>query len=87
MITLALLLLAAPPPAWQEVGKGEHCKVYNRAKPGSDVKEVLAVGTFDAPVESVHAVLDDLGAYQEFMPSSNARVTSCGATSASTRPW
>jgi hypothetical protein len=60
------LLMAAP--AWEEAGKNEHCVVYNRVKEGSEVKEVLAVGYFDAPLEKVHAVLDDLGNYHEFMP-------------------
>lgn len=68
LVALTLLLAGAPPPAWEEVGKGDHCVVYNRTKPGSEVKEVLAIGTFDAPLEKVHAILDDLGAYQEFMP-------------------
>jgi hypothetical protein len=35
---------------------------------GSDVKEVTATGTFDAPPDKVHAVLDDLGHYKDFMP-------------------
>ena len=68
ILALTLLVAVAAPPAWEEVGKGEHCVVYNRAKPGSDVKEVLAVGTFDATLEKVHAILDDLAAYHEFMP-------------------
>ena len=42
--------------------------VYNRSKAGTELKEVLAVGTFDAPLAKVHAVLDDLGAYHEYMP-------------------
>jgi hypothetical protein len=66
MITIALMLMAAP--AWEEASKSEHCIVYNRAKEGSDVKEVLAVGWFDAPLEKVHAVLDDLENYKDFMP-------------------
>lgn len=68
MLSLTLMLVMAPPAAWEEAGKNEHCTVYNRVKEGSEVKEVLAVGWFDAPLEKVHAVLDDLGRYHEFMP-------------------
>lgn len=64
---LALMILAAA-PAWEEAGKNEHCTVYNRTKEGSEIKEVLAVGYFDAPLERVHAVLDELEQYKDFMP-------------------
>lgn len=68
MLTFAFTLAMSAAPAWEEAGKNEHCTVYNRVKEGSDVKEVLAVGFFDAPLEKVHAVLDDLARYHEFMP-------------------
>lgn len=69
MLTLALVLALAPPDGgWQEVAKATALVVYNRARPGSEVREVLAVGTFDATPEHVHRVLDDNAHYQDFMP-------------------
>lgn len=69
MLTLALLLALAPADeGWQEVAKAKGLVVYNRARPGSEVREVLAIGTFDASPEHVHRVLDDNAHYQDFMP-------------------
>jgi hypothetical protein len=68
MLIVAFLIAAAPAPAWEVADKNDHCTVYNRSKEGSDVKEVLAVGWFDASLEKVHAVLDDLENYKDFMP-------------------
>ena len=64
---LAIALLVVSAPSWTEAGKSEHCTVYNRDKPGSDIREVMAVGYFDAPLEKVHAVIDDNANYKEFM--------------------
>ncbi len=69
MFALALLLALAPPDGgWQEVARAGDLVIYNRARDGSDVREVLAVGTFDATPEHVHRVLDDNAGYQDFMP-------------------
>jgi hypothetical protein len=70
-LPMALLLLAADGAAgdgWKKVAESDGIVIQNRERPGSDVKEVLATGTFDAPPARVHKVLDDLGRYQEFMP-------------------
>ena len=42
--------------------------VWMREKPGSDVREVRAVGEIDAPPEKVYAVVTDFEHYAEFMP-------------------
>jgi hypothetical protein len=55
-------------PGWSVAAKTEGIVIYNRARPGSDLKEVLAVGSFDASPEHVHRVLDDNARYQDFMP-------------------
>jgi hypothetical protein len=68
MMLLALLLVAAPPSGWEEQSRNNGIVIYNRSKTGSDIKEVLAIGTFDAPPEKVHRVLDDGGHYKDFMP-------------------
>jgi ribosome-associated toxin RatA of RatAB toxin-antitoxin module len=42
--------------------------VWVREKPGSDVREVRAVGEIDAPPEKVYDVITDFEHYAEFMP-------------------
>lgn len=55
-------------PGWSVAAKADGIVIYNRARPGSDLKEVLAVGSFDASPEHVHRVLDDNAHYRDFMP-------------------
>ena len=54
--------------AWTEVSKSDNLVVYNRERPGSDVKEIKGVGTIDAPNWVVKNVLDDADHYTSFMP-------------------
>ncbi|OGQ09189.1 MAG: hypothetical protein A2138_22125 [Deltaproteobacteria bacterium RBG_16_71_12] len=69
MLSLALLLALSPSDGgWREAARSGGVVIYNRARAGSDVREVLAVGTFDATPEHVHRVLDDNARYQDFMP-------------------
>ncbi len=42
--------------------------VWVRNKPGSDVREVRAIGEIDAPPEKVYEVITDFEHYAEFMP-------------------
>ena len=42
--------------------------VWMREKPGSEVREVRAVGEIDAPPEAVYAVITDFEHYAAFMP-------------------
>ncbi len=53
---------------WVEATRTDGVVIYNRERPGSEIKEVLATGSFDAPLDAVRAVLDDLGHYKDFMP-------------------
>ena len=69
MVTLLLLIALSPPEgSWQEAARSGDIVIYNRTRAGSDVREVLAVGTIDAAPEHVHRVLDDNARYQDFMP-------------------
>lgn len=50
-----------------EVTDGDF-KIYKRSKPGSDIKEVKAVGTINAPAHAIVNVIDDVEHYKDFMP-------------------
>ena len=77
------LPVRAEEPAWEQKNyeclrkkkgcEGDKCcevsfGVWVREKPGSDVREVRAVGEIDAPPEKVYEVLTDFEHYAEFMP-------------------
>ena len=68
----AALHAADPPPApasaWKQVDKKGSVTLYEREHTGTAVKEVRAVGTFDAPNWMVRNVLDDADHYKDFMP-------------------
>lgn len=84
LFALALILAAAADePGWEKKNwecmrpeKGCYIRtccqlsfgVWTREKPGSDVKEVRAVGEVDAPPERVYQVITDFEHYAEFMP-------------------
>ncbi len=57
---------------WHEAAKtevaGRPLTVYDRARAGSDVREVLGKGSFEAPPWVIKNVIDDVGRYSEFMP-------------------
>jgi polyketide cyclase/dehydrase/lipid transport protein len=42
--------------------------LYSRPRNHSSLKEFKAVGEIDAPIKTVHAVIDDFGNYTSFMP-------------------
>lgn len=78
-IALATLLLLPALPAsaaegdgWKEASKSDGLVIYNRSRPGSDLKEVRAVGVIRAPSWVVKNVIDDKGRYKEFMPYTKA---------------
>jgi Polyketide cyclase / dehydrase and lipid transport len=53
---------------WKLSSEGDGIKIYSRAHPNSPVKEFRAVGEIEAPSREVHAVIDDVASYPEFMP-------------------
>ena len=69
-IASALLLTttAALAGDWTKEGVEDGITIYNREKDGTDVKEVKAIGYFDAPSWVVKNVIDDVGNYSKFMP-------------------
>ena len=67
-LLLAPAARAADNNDWKEVSRTPTLTVYTRDHAGSPVKEVRAVGTFDAPNWVVKNVLDDAEHYVEFMP-------------------
>jgi hypothetical protein len=57
---------------WEEAARtdidGGALVVHARERPGSAVKEVRGVGSFDAPPWVVKNVIDDVAHYEDFMP-------------------
>lgn len=68
---LPLMLLLADPdagPAWEQAAKDDGITVYARERAGTGLREMKAVGTFDAAPEEVWKVLRDYEAYTKTMP-------------------
>ena len=53
---------------WKLVEKDGALKIYNRNRPGSDLKELKAVGVINAPPWVCKNVVDDVARFKEFMP-------------------
>ena len=53
---------------WVQVNNSSSVAIYAKARSGSPVKELRAVGTVDAPIRVVLNVLDEVGDYPDFMP-------------------
>jgi hypothetical protein len=68
VVAVLALHVMAGEPSWVEATRTKGIVIYNRDHPGGDVKEVMAVGTFDYAPAAVHKILDDLGHYKDFMP-------------------
>lgn len=67
---LAFALLAPPDSGegWVKAAETDGITVFTRDKPGSEVKEMKALGTIDAPPDAVWKVLRDYPKYKERMP-------------------
>src|SRR5262245_16393062 len=65
-------VLAADPPAkappWEEAAKDNGITIYSRELPGSEVREMKAIGTIDAKPQEVWKALRDYPAYTKTMP-------------------
>jgi ribosome-associated toxin RatA of RatAB toxin-antitoxin module len=65
-------LVAAEPEAtpgeWKLVSTGDNVALYRRSRSGPGHYESKAVGEIAAPASVVHAVLDDVDSYPQFMP-------------------
>jgi hypothetical protein len=70
-LAFTLSLGAALPAAadgWKKAGEKKGIVIYNKKRAGSDVAEVKAIGTINAPPWAAKNVVDDLARYKEFMP-------------------
>jgi hypothetical protein len=76
LVFLSGTLLAASPAfdsidpkdGWTRASESNGVTIYSRLRAGSSVKEFKAIGEIDAPSHIVHAVIDDLENYPNFMP-------------------
>ena len=68
LLSLHPLAAHAADTDWKEISQTPTLTIYERDHPGSSVKEVRAVGTFDEPNWVVKNVLDDADHYTQFMP-------------------
>ena len=53
---------------WKLASQSKDVAIYCRPRAGSRLKEFRAIGPIDAPTYAVHAVIDDLENYSNFMP-------------------
>jgi hypothetical protein len=60
--------LIAPADGWKFSSECDGIKIYSRAHPNSPIKEFRAIGKIEACSREVHAVIDDIARYPEFMP-------------------
>lgn len=59
---------SAQAATWTKAAQEKGITIYTRDKPGSDIKEVKAVGTVDSPPHACMNVVEDLGNFKDFMP-------------------
>jgi len=72
LAALALLSSPDPGPGWTKAAEVDGITVFTRDRPGSEVKELKAVGTIDAPADAVWKVIRDYPRYRERMPYTEA---------------
>jgi Polyketide cyclase / dehydrase and lipid transport len=53
---------------WKLAAESNAVTIYSRLRADSPIKEFKAIGEIDAPTRIVHAVIDDLESYPNFMP-------------------
>jgi ribosome-associated toxin RatA of RatAB toxin-antitoxin module len=66
--SLLIATTAVAEPKWEKKSSSESVTIYNRARPGSGIKELRAEGIIKAPPWVCFNVVDDEGRYAEFMP-------------------
>jgi hypothetical protein len=57
-----------PNEGWKLAAETKGVAIYSRPRADSQLKEFRAIGAIDAPTHTVHAVIDDLENYANFMP-------------------
>jgi len=71
LLPLFLVLTAtgsAQAATWVKTAQEKGITIYTRDKPGSDIKEVKAIGTVDSAPHACMNVVEDLGHFKDFMP-------------------
>jgi hypothetical protein len=75
MAALPLLLVLSQPaadpasgPAWSKAAEVDGITVLTRDRPGTEVKEVKAMATIEAPPDAVWRVIRDYARYPQTMP-------------------
>jgi ribosome-associated toxin RatA of RatAB toxin-antitoxin module len=53
---------------WAFKKEADGIRIYNREKPGSDIKELLAITVVDFPTWRLFAVVQDYDRFKDFMP-------------------
>lgn len=69
LLTVASVALAGDDDGWVTIIDGPPYVVKNRAREGTDLKEVWAEGDLDAPVGDIQAALMDPSRFHKFMPN------------------
>jgi len=67
-LLVAASLAMAGDGSWQKAADVDGIAVYTRSVSGSEVKEVKAIGTIDAPPARVWRAIGDYENYKHFMP-------------------
>lgn len=62
------VVAGAPEKGWKLESESGGIALYSRLRQNSSLKQFKAVGEIDAPIRSVHAVIDDFENYSSFMP-------------------
>lgn len=68
LVLLPMLLLTADEPRWKLDAEDDGIKVYGRAKEGSEVREMKAIGLIDATPHEIWKALRDYDNYTKTMP-------------------
>ena len=75
VVVLSVPCLASDPATapltsdgWKLDNRSGDIALYSRPRANSSLREFKGVGEIDAPIRSVHAVIDDFGNYSSFMP-------------------
>lgn len=68
LVLIPLMLLAADEPRWKLDAEEEGIKIYGRAKEGSEVREMKAIGLIDASPHEIWKAIRDYDNYTKTMP-------------------
>lgn len=67
-IAIALATTSLAQGKWKKQAEEGGVKIYSRAKSGTDIREIKAVGIVNSPPHACMNVVDDCGNFENFMP-------------------